>query len=60
MHLNSPVLMGERNLSSTWWKKLGIPPSRAKANIIRELDVILNNQQCQTFYTVSTYIIDVE
>ena len=36
------VLMGDLVLASTLWKNLcpGIPPSRAKAYIIRELDVI--------------------
>lgn len=38
------VLMGDLVLGSTLWKNLcpGIPPSRAKAYIIRELDVIEN------------------
>ena len=38
------VLMGDLVLGSTLWKNLcpGIPSSRAKAYIIRELDVIEN------------------
>ena len=38
------VLMGDLVLGSTLWKNLcpGIPPSRAKAYIIRELDVMEN------------------
>jgi len=38
------VLMGDLVFGSTLWKNLcpGIPPSRAKAYIIRELDVIEN------------------
>ena len=63
------VRMGERNLSSTLWKKFGwwgcqldfnvrtgekgkrghtIPPSREKANIIREFEVMEKSPQCQT------------
>jgi hypothetical protein len=38
------VLMGDLVLGSTLWKNLcpGIPPSRAKAYIMRELDVTEN------------------
>ena len=39
------VRMGERNRWSTLWKKCGMPPSRAKANIIRELEVIEKSPQ---------------
>lgn len=42
------VRMGDLNLSSTLWKKWGIPPSRAKANIILELEVMEKSPQCQT------------
>lgn len=42
------VRIGDRNRSSTLWKKDGIPPSREKANIIRLLDVMENNPQCHT------------
>jgi len=66
------VRMGERNLSSTLWKKWGwemlvcslffifvsqierkarkltIPPSLAKANIIREFEVMEKRPQCHT------------
>lgn len=42
------VRIGERNLSSTLWKKCGIPPSRAKANIMREFEVTENRPQCHT------------
>ena len=42
------VRMGEPNLLSTWSKKGGRPRSRAKANIIRELEVREKRPACQT------------
>lgn len=42
------VLVGAWNFASTCAKKLGMPLSRAKAYIIRELDVSENSPQCQT------------
>ena len=42
------VRMGALNLLSTWSKKGGRPRSRAKANIIRELEVREKRPACQT------------
>jgi len=42
------VRIGERNLLSTLWKKCGIPPSRAKANIILEFEVMENKPQLRS------------
>src|SRR2546423_11529948 len=42
------VRMGARKRLSTLWKNFGSAPSRLKANIIRELDVMEKRPQCQT------------
>ena len=36
---NQIVRMGAWKRWSTLWRKVGMPPSRAKANIMRELEV---------------------
>ncbi len=42
------VRIGAQNLSSTFVKKCGRPPSRAKPNIMREFEVRENRPACQT------------
>lgn len=45
---NQMVRIGARNLASTLSKKCGRPPSRAKPNIMRELDVMEKSPQWYT------------